>query len=129
MLRFTSDNDIAKLLTKVELKTFEAGDIIFEEGDPADDLYVIHQGFIKISKRDETKQRILSYLSEGDCFGETGVLANAPRSASATAMSRTNYWLCPAHNFNCSLMPIHKRFKKVVESQTCVAWTPTWHRT
>ena len=99
MLRFTSDNDIAKLLTKVELKTFEAGDIIFEEGDPADDLYVIHQGFIKISKRDETKQRILSYLSEGDCFGETGVLANAPRSASATAMSRTELLVVPGPQF------------------------------
>ena len=99
MLRFTSDNDIARLLAKVELKTFEAGDIVFEEGDPADDLYVIHQGFIKISKRDETKQRILSYLSEGDCFGETGVLANAPRSASATAMSRTELLVVPGPEF------------------------------
>ena len=99
MLRFTSDNDIALLLTKVELKTLEAGDIIFEEGDPPDDLYVIHQGFIKISKRDETKQRILSYLSEGDCFGETGVLANTPRSASATAMSRTELLVVPGPQF------------------------------
>ena len=99
MLRFTPDKDIELLLTKVELKTFEAGDIIFEEGDPADDLYVIHQGFIKISKRDETKQRILSYLSEGDCFGEIGVLANAPRSASATAMSRSELLVVPGPQF------------------------------
>lgn len=99
MLRFTSDNDIAHLLEKVELKTFEAGDIIFEEGDPPDDLYVIHQGFVKISKRDETRQRILSYLNEGDCFGETGVLNNAPRAASATAMSRTELLVVPGPQF------------------------------
>ncbi len=99
MLRFTSDNDITLLLAKVELKTFDAGDIIFEEGDPADDLYVIHQGFIKISKRAENQQRILSYLSEGDCFGEIGVLTTAPRSASATAMSRTELLVVPGPEF------------------------------
>lgn len=99
MLRFTSDNDITRLLEKVELKTFEAGDIIFEEDDPPDDLYVIHQGFVKISKRGEARQRILSYLSEGDCFGEIGVLNNAPRAASATAMSRTELLVVPGPQF------------------------------
>ena len=78
MLRFTPDKDIELLLTKVELKTFRGRGIIFEEGDPADDLYVIHQGFIKISKRDETKQRILSYLSEGDCLVRSGSLPTRP---------------------------------------------------
>jgi CRP-like cAMP-binding protein/Fe-S-cluster-containing hydrogenase component 2 len=99
MLRFASDKDVALLLEKVELKTFKAGDLIFEEDDPPDDLYVIHQGFVKISKRGESRQQILSYLSEGDCFGETGVLNNAPRSASATAMSHTELLLVPGTHF------------------------------
>lgn len=99
MLRFTSDTDVAHLLEKVELKTFEAGDIIFEEDDAPDDLYVIHQGFVRISKRGENRQQILSYLSEGDCFGEIGVLNNAPRSASATAMSRTELLVVPGPQF------------------------------
>ncbi|MGH7961788.1 MAG: cyclic nucleotide-binding domain-containing protein [Candidatus Binatia bacterium] len=89
MLRFSDGAEIDGLIPKVTLQTFEAGEIIFEEGEQANTLYVVHQGFVKVSKRDQGKQRILSYLVEGDCFGETGVLAGAPRSASATAMSKT----------------------------------------
>ena len=99
MLRFSSNEEIARLTPKVELKTFEVGEIIFEEGEPADNLYVIHQGFVKISKQDGSKPKILSYLVEGDCFGETGVLSGDPRSASATAMSKTETLVVPGEDF------------------------------
>lgn len=99
MLRFNSNEEINKLIPQVELNTFEPGAIIFEEGDPADSLYVIHQGFVKIAKRDGHKQKILSYLAEGDCFGEVGVMTKAPRSATATAMSKTELLAVPGEVF------------------------------
>ena len=114
MLRFASNDDISRLLEKVELKTFDAGHIVFEEGDLPDDLYVIHQGFVKISKRGETRQQILSYLSEGDCFGEIGVLNSAPRSASATAMVRTELLVVPGHQFQM-LVSMNQAAKKESE--------------
>lgn len=99
MLRFCTDEEITQLVAKVTLKTFEVGHLIFEEGDPADDLYVIHQGFVRISKEDGGKQRVLNYLVEGDCFGETGILTGNPRSASATAMSKTEVLVVPGMEF------------------------------
>ncbi|MSQ48501.1 MAG: cyclic nucleotide-binding domain-containing protein [Deltaproteobacteria bacterium] len=36
ILRFSEPADITRLLSTVELRTFEVGEIIFEEGDPAD---------------------------------------------------------------------------------------------
>lgn len=99
MLRFSADEDIDRLVPKVDLTTFEVGAIIFEEGDPSDVLYVIHQGFVKIAKRDGNRQKILSYLVEGDCFGEVGVITAAPRSATATAMSKTEALVVPGDAF------------------------------
>ena len=99
MLRFSSEAEINRMIAKVELTTFDPGAIIFEEGDPADNLYVIHQGFVKVGKRDGNKQKILSYLAEGDCFGEVGVMTAAPRSATATAMSKTELLAVPGEAF------------------------------
>lgn len=99
MLRYASDAEFDRLLAKSELKTFDIGDVFFEEGDPSADLYVIHDGFVKISKRDDGAPKVLSYLVEGDCFGETGALSGAPRQATATAMSRTEALSIPGLDF------------------------------
>jgi CRP-like cAMP-binding protein len=99
MLRFASDAEFDRLLSKSEPKTFDIGEVFFEEGDPADNLYVVHDGFVKISKRDGTATRVLSYLVEGDSFGETGALSGAPRQATATAMSRTEALAIPGMEF------------------------------
>ncbi len=99
LLRLSTREEIAQLMQKVQLKTFGTGEIIFEEGEPAATLYVIHQGFVKLLKQDKGKQKILSYLVEGDCFGETGVLTGAPRSATATAMSTVEALVIPGADF------------------------------
>lgn len=98
MLRFCEE-EITRLTPKTTLRTFAAGAIIFEEEEPADSLYVVHQGLVKLSKRDSGKQKILSYLVEGDCFGETGVLTGQQRSASAIAMSKTELLVIPGAEF------------------------------
>jgi CRP-like cAMP-binding protein/Fe-S-cluster-containing hydrogenase component 2 len=99
MLRFSSTQELEWLSSQVKLVTVEAGNVIFQEGDPANNIYVVHQGFVKISKYDGGRQKILSYLAEGDCFGEIGVQSGLPRSATATAMSRTEALTVPGEAF------------------------------
>ena len=89
LLRSAGDKEFERMLGAASTKTFEVGTTIFEQGQPSDDLYVISSGFVKISRREENDEtRVLSYMVEGDCFGELGVLGEQPRSATATAMSR-----------------------------------------
>ncbi|MGH7858682.1 MAG: cyclic nucleotide-binding domain-containing protein, partial [Candidatus Binatia bacterium] len=99
MLRFASDQEFANLLDQSDLKPYQVGEVIFEEGDPSDDVYVVHDGFVKIAKRIGNEQRVLSYLVEGDCFGEVGALSGDPRGASATAMSRVEVLAIPGAEF------------------------------
>lgn len=63
------------------LKFYQAGDIIFNQGEASDCAFVIDQGKVDIFIENET----LDTLVAGDLFGEMGVLDQQPRSTSARA--------------------------------------------
>jgi predicted MFS family arabinose efflux permease len=60
-----------------------AGTIVIREGDPADDLFVIVSGTVRVSAREES----LGELGLGDHFGEIGVIKHLPRTATITAIT------------------------------------------
>lgn len=76
---------IEELKHCAELVTFEAGSLIFKEGDEADSMYIIRLGQVRVSKSFPGGVRRLAYLGRGDVFGETGLLRNAPRNATCEA--------------------------------------------
>ncbi len=67
-------------------RRFEAGEIIFREGDPADFAYLIHSGRVEILKETGVGALTLAMLEGGDMFGEMGVLDATGRSATARAV-------------------------------------------
>ena len=60
---------------------FEAGNIVFERGDPGNAMYVIIDGRVCIHDGD----LVLNHLGEGELFGEIGALGGAERTATVTA--------------------------------------------
>jgi CRP-like cAMP-binding protein len=63
---------------------FKAGKYIFHEGDPAQQLYVLVDGRIKLTQVSlQGEQIILEHVSPGDAFGVVAVLSNIPYPASA----------------------------------------------
>ncbi|MDA1090369.1 MAG: Crp/Fnr family transcriptional regulator [Proteobacteria bacterium] len=65
--------------------SFDAGDVIFREGEPSDTAFEIVSGNVEISKRSDGGNFRLAVLSPGEMFGEMGVLDQGIRSATATA--------------------------------------------
>jgi len=65
----------------VQARTLQAGEVIFREGEPAQELYVVKSGTVEI--RHGT--RVLETLQEGGIFGEMALVDQSPRIASATA--------------------------------------------
>jgi len=63
------------------LRTFKAGETIFKEGDPGDEMFVIHSGRVEIRRGNRT----LETLGEKSIFGEMALIDDGPRSASAVA--------------------------------------------
>jgi CRP-like cAMP-binding protein len=59
--------------------------MIFSEGMPGQELYIIQKGSVKITKIVDNNEVLLAVLKPGDIFGEMAILENKPRSASAIA--------------------------------------------
>ncbi len=76
-----SHAEIRDLLRAGEWREYAAGEEIVREGELDDRFYVIVSGEVSV----ETQGRVLGMLTSGDCFGETGYLNGATRSASIRA--------------------------------------------
>jgi len=59
--------------------------MVFSEGMPGSELYIIQKGSVKITKIVADSEILLAVLKPGDIFGEMAILENKPRSASAVA--------------------------------------------
>jgi CRP-like cAMP-binding protein/Fe-S-cluster-containing dehydrogenase component len=81
-----SPDFIEHLKESVELQRFAPGQIISNQGDPADSFYLVRIGFVKISESYPGGELVLAYLSRGDYFGEIGLLGGGVRTATCTAL-------------------------------------------
>jgi putative ABC transport system ATP-binding protein len=71
-----------------EQVTLAAGEVLFEQGDPACIVYVIEDGSIEIYRpRADGGEEQVTILEPGQYFGELGPMLNLPRSASARALT------------------------------------------
>src|SRR5919201_2458983 len=64
-------------------KEFRRGDVLFREGEPGKEMYVIQAGKVNITKTVRETEKILATLGAGEFFGEMSILNNKPRSAGA----------------------------------------------
>jgi CRP/FNR family cyclic AMP-dependent transcriptional regulator len=71
-------------------RTYQAGDIITEQGRTGDELFIIFDGFVEVLRSGvtpETPPRTVVNLGRGQIFGEMALVDRGPRSASIRAVS------------------------------------------
>lgn len=82
--------EAGELATRLVMRRFNQGQVIFHHGDPGGLLYIIISGKVKIShSTPEGHEALLAILGTGDFFGELALLDNSPRSATAEALEAT----------------------------------------
>ena len=80
----------AALLELTERETFKRGQVIFNEGDPGEKLYVIAAGKLKLSRSShDGRENLLAVLGPGEIIGEISFFDPGPRTASAITVSDT----------------------------------------
>lgn len=83
-----------------DYKSYGAGEIIFNAGSVALEMYVIKKGEVDIIYNNQ----VLETLSPGDIFGEMALIDDNPRSATAKAKT------------DCQIVPIDKeRFSFLIQ--------------
>ena len=85
------DNDeIDALARKVDTLSWDAGTVVFEEGDLGDACYVLYTGRAKVTRRLVDGQPIaLAQLGHGDMVGELALFASERRAATLQAVEPT----------------------------------------
>ncbi len=78
------------------LKHKAAGEIIFNEGDKGDGLYIIDSGHVTTTKHGA----LIAELSEGSYFGELALLADIPRFATITAATDLTLFYIDKQDFD-----------------------------
>ncbi len=78
----------------------EPGEVVFEEGEPGDRMFLIKEGQVDVRSGDH----VVYTLQPGEIFGEMALISNEPRSATVVAKTR------------CELLPVdEERFLFLVQ--------------
>src|SRR5438128_3250906 len=98
-------HELEHLAEEVDQVQFKAGEVIFNEHDRGDALYVVDEGSVRIWVLDEDVQPVtLAELKPGEFFGELAVLDRGARSTNATAIDDTELHRLSSDDFQKFLM-------------------------
>ncbi len=86
-----SDRALGELIPLTSTMDCKPGQVVFNEGDMGDAMYMILSGEIRISKNiPGVGEEALAFLREGSYFGEMSLVGKeSPRSANAIAAENT----------------------------------------
>ena len=89
------------LRNSIELHEYQAGEIIFNEGDIGDSFYAVLSGSVSIiiEGRYFHSDRELGHVSSGHFFGEMALLNETSRSATVRAHTAVKLLVIPRLNF------------------------------
>lgn len=91
LFQLFGEEDLEKIAPYFERLKLEEGDVVFEEGDPADFIAFVKSGRVEAKKSTEFhgKQIVLAHMSQGSILGELALFDGQPRSASTVAIEKT----------------------------------------
>jgi len=101
LFRGVPPEEVAKIFARGITQEYETGDVIFEKGAPASEMFVILGGTVQI--RDGGRD--LARLDRGGMFGEMALLSSQPRSASAVAADTTSVLTLSNETFRQGMPP------------------------
>jgi CRP-like cAMP-binding protein len=73
------------------------GDVLFNEGDPPESLYLVLRGRIAIALANpiDRRESVVALMESNDLFGEMSMLDDGPRSAMARALEPSTVFAVP----------------------------------
>src|SRR5690554_4499501 len=90
LFRTLDEAHVQRLSKHLRERRYRKGELIFDQGDPGDCLYVIVSGRVRIYLTSpDGREATIRILESGTSFGELAVLDRAPRAASAATLDDT----------------------------------------
>ncbi len=100
-------------------RTYNAGDVIFREGEIGNEMFIIQSGRVKITKQlKDGVEKTLVILGSGDFFGEMAVIDKDVRSANAVAMEPSKLIALDEDVFEMHMQTNPNIVKKILKNLT-----------
>ena len=107
-----SGGELEALSENSVTRSFPKNTVVIHEGDPADSLFVIETGKVKVYCSDKNgKEFIMNTQGEGDYFGELALLDDSVRSASVRTVDQSTFRIIYKEGFN-KLLDAHPKIAR-----------------
>ena len=107
--------ELAEIIHIVKTEKYQAGDVVFKEGDSGDAWYVLYKGAVDVLKDDENGSKTINKLGPRACFGEMSVLDGLPRSATIRVSEDSEMFRVPRKDFTELLDDKHLVAYKLIQ--------------
>jgi CRP/FNR family cyclic AMP-dependent transcriptional regulator len=108
--------DLAVLADKFHPITYRKGEVIFREGEPAERLFLIDTGRIKLTIASPAGQELLvAVVGRGNIFGELAIIDRGPRAMNARAMEESRVYALASDVFWTMLENRHALARRLLE--------------
>lgn len=84
--RLAGAEDTDRRVRRAHQRSLVPGEVVFDEGEPGDELFVVQSGEIELTRRGLGGPRRVARFGAGDFFGEISALEGTPRTARAVAI-------------------------------------------
>lgn len=101
IFRYLSQNEISRVSNLLQRCSYNAGEVIFREGDEGNTMFLVSRGCVSILLdigKGQRKKRVASF-SKGVFFGDMALLEEKPRSATAIAEEDTEVYRLTRSDF------------------------------
>lgn len=84
---------LGRVLIAMQRRTYTAGEVLFEEGQPGKAVFILKSGQVELTRRTAEGPRSLGTLIAGQMFGEMALLEQMNRTATATVVEDGEIYL------------------------------------
>lgn len=109
-----SDLELRQLIQVGYRKVVLPGAVLFREGDPGDDFYVVLDGSVEIYA--EKLDRLLATIQENQFFGEVSLMLGIPRTATARIAEKTTLFVINRKGFTTLLQSYPSLAQQIIEA-------------
>ncbi len=93
---------------------FDAGQVIYVEGEPADSIYILETGWVKATRMTrEGREQAMMFLRPVEVFGDIAVLTGTTYPGTVVALEDVDVWVIPARII-LELVPRHPEFAMAI---------------
>jgi len=84
-LRYLTDDERVRLLARAETRAYEPNEVILDEGEEHEEIYIIVKGSARVEKTTPTGRVCIDRMGPGEAFGEMSLLDASPTNSAVTA--------------------------------------------